>query len=294
MPEAKFRTWKKIVFFYVLTLLFTSVFQMLDRNSPGNITIITGIMWCPALAAFATKWAFGESIRDLGWAWGSGRYQWWAYVIPLVYSLPVYLLVWLTGLGGFYDVAFVEKTAKAYALTGLPLGIALIVYVMITMTAGFVPKTGRALGEEIGWRGFLVPELAKVTGFTGVGLISGLMWAAWHFPSILFSDYNAGTPAWYAMTCFTVMVVAQSYIFAWLRLHSGSLWPAAFLHASHNMFVQLIFTPLTVDTGSTKYLVDEFGAGLAIASTIVAIYFWRRRGELPSAADPELNAQRYP
>src|ERR1700678_2157695 len=127
MPEAKFRTWKKIVFFYVLTLLFTSVFQMLDRNAPGNITIITGLMWCPALAAFSTKWAFGESIRELGWGWGSGRYQWWAYVIPLVYSLPVYLLVWLTGAGGFYDTAFMEKTAKAYALTGLPLGIALIV-----------------------------------------------------------------------------------------------------------------------------------------------------------------------
>jgi len=87
------------------------------------------------------------------------------------------------------------------------------------------------------------------------------------------------------MNCFTVMVVAQSYIFAWLTLRSGSLWPAAFLHGSHNMFVQLIFTPLTVDTGSTKYVIDEFGAGLAIASTIVAIYFWRRRSELPPAGN---------
>ncbi|HSY26752.1 MAG TPA: CPBP family intramembrane glutamic endopeptidase, partial [Burkholderiaceae bacterium] len=90
------------------------------------------------------------------------------------------------------------------------------------------------------------------------------------------------TPAWYAMSCFTIMVVAQSYIFAWLRLRSQSLWPAAFLHGSHNMFVQLIFTPLTVDTGNTKYVIDEFGAGLAIASTIVAVYFWRRREELPT------------
>ena len=51
-------------------------------------------------------------------------------------------------------------------------------YAVISLTVGFVPKTGRALGEEIGWRGFLVPELSKVTGFTGTALINGLMWSA--------------------------------------------------------------------------------------------------------------------
>jgi uncharacterized protein len=281
MTESKSRVWKKIAFFYVLALALTAVFETLDRRAPGNITIITGIMWCPALSALITKWIFGESIRDLGWTWGGGRYEGWAYLIPLLYTLPVYLVAWLSGMGGFYDVAFMEKTAGAYGLTALPLSAALVVYVLITMTAGFVPKTARALGEELGWRGFLVPELAKVTNFAGVGLISGVMWALWHYPAILFSNYNAGTPAWYALTCFTVMVIAQSYIFAWLRLRSQSVWPAAFLHGSHNMFVQLIFTPLTTDTGQTAYIIDEFGAGLAIASVITAIIVWRKRGELP-------------
>jgi CAAX protease family protein len=286
LTESKSRTWNKIACFYALTLVLTSIFQMLDRHAPGNITIITGVMWCPALSAFATKWIFGESLRDLGWKWGTGRYELWAYVIPLLYTVPVYLLVWLTGLGGFYDVAFVEKVAKSYGLSALPLTVALMFYVLITMTAGFVPKTARALGEEIGWRGFLVPELAKVTSFTGAGLISGLMWAAWHYPAILFSNYNAGTPSWYALTCFTVMVVAQSYIFAWLRLRSQSLWPAALLHGSHNMFVQLIFTPLTTNTGPTPYIIDEFGAGLALASTVGAIIVWRKRGDVARSAQP--------
>jgi uncharacterized protein len=38
-----------------------------------------------------------------------------------------------------------------------------------------------ATGEEIGWRGFLVPELAKVLPFTGVALVSVLICAAWAF-----------------------------------------------------------------------------------------------------------------
>jgi membrane protease YdiL (CAAX protease family) len=281
--DSRGRVWKKIAFFYILTMLLSALFNALDRRAHGNITLTTGTMWCPAFAALATRWLFRESPRDLGWSWGTGLYQGWAYLIPLLYTLPVYLVVWLTGLGGFYDLDFVQKKATEYGLVGLSLPLALVAYVVITMTAGFIPKTARALGEEIGWRGFLVPELAKVTSFTGVGLISGLMWAAWHYPSILFSDYNAGTPAWYALTCFTVMVVASGFIAAWLRLKSGSVWPAAILHGSHNMFVQLIFTPLTTNTGKTAYVIDEFGAGLAITTVIGAVLVWRRRGELALA-----------
>ncbi len=282
MAESRARVWKKIVTFYILTLLFSAFFQLLDRKAPGNITLITGLMWSPGLAAILTKWCFRESVRELGWTWGSGRYQIWAYVIPLLYALPVYLLVWTIGIGGFYDADFVAKMVQEYGLAALPIPLALIGYVALTMSVGLIPKTARALGEEIGWRGFLVPELAKVTSFTGVGLISGLMWAAWHYPSILFSNYNEGTPAWYALTCFTVMVVSSGFIAAWLRMRSGSVWPAAIYHGAHNMFIQLIFTPLTANTGNTAWYIDEFGAGLAITSAIGAIIAWRKRDELPT------------
>ena len=280
MTESKSRVWKKIGVYYGLTLAFSAIFQRLDVRAPGNITLITGMMWCPALAAVITKRAFGESLRDLGWSWGPAQYKVWAYVIPLLYAVPVYLLVWLTGLGGFYDHDFAEKAVQACGLAGLPMPLALAGFILICATAGFIPKFSRALGEEIGWRGFLVPELAKVTGFAGVSVISGLMWAAWHFPSILFGNYNAGTPPWYALTCFTVMVVSSSFIYAWLRLRSQSVWPAAILHGSHNLFIQLILTPLTTNTGSTAYWIDEFGAGLAITSVIGAVIVWWKRGEL--------------
>jgi membrane protease YdiL (CAAX protease family) len=139
-----------------------------------------------------------------------------------------------------------------------------------------VAKTSRALGEEIGWRGFLVPELSKVVGFPGIGLMSGLMWAVYHYPAMLFADYNAGAPAWYSLTCFTIMVVGDSFVMAWLTLRSGSLWPAAILHGSHNLFIQSIFTPLTRDTGPTKFIIDEFGIGLVVTLTIAALIAWRK------------------
>src|SRR5262249_39163254 len=101
----------------------------------------------------------------------------------------------------------------------------------------------------------------------------------------LFGGYtNEGLPAWYALTCFTVLVLGINFAMVWLRLKSGSLWTGVFFHASHNLFVQAVFTPLTAQTKASKYLIDEFGAGLALASLVVAFLFWRRRGELFDSA----------
>ena len=76
------------------------------------------------------------------------------------------------------------------------------------------------------------------------------------------------------------MVIADSFIFAWMRLKSGSLWTGAILHASHNLYIQSILSPLTADTGKTEWFIGEFGAVLPVITIGFAIYFWRRRGEL--------------
>lgn len=273
--ESAGRVWKKIAVFYALTLVFSNIFNAFvllgGRMDAGNLLYVTGAMWSPGLAALATKRIFREPIAELPWQWGGARYAWLAYLIPLAYALPVYLIVWVTPLGGFLEADFLKRTADQFGWSSFPPPLVLVLFVVFTATLGLVGKTSRALGEEIGWRGFLVPELSKVVGFTGVGLISGLMWAVYHFPVLLFADYNKGAPAWYSLTCFTLMVVADSFILAWLTLRSKSLWPAAIFHGSHNLFIQSIFTPLTHDTGPTKYIIDEFGIGLVITIGLGAV-----------------------
>ncbi|MEN3369254.1 MAG: protease family protein [Verrucomicrobiota bacterium] len=279
LPETAVRVWKKIALFYALTLVFSNAFNAFvlfgGRMDAGNLLYVTGAMWSPGLAALATKRIFREPIGGLPWGWGGARYAWLAYLIPLAYTLPVYVIVWLTPLGGFLEAEFLKRTADQFGWSNFPPPLVLGLFIVFTATLGLVGKTSRALGEEIGWRGFLVPELSKVVGFGGVGLISGLMWAVYHFPVVLFADYNKGAPAWYSLTCFTLMVVADSFILAWLTLRSKSLWPAAIFHGSHNLFIQSIFTPLTTDTGPTKYIIDEFGIGLVVTITIAALLAWR-------------------
>jgi uncharacterized protein len=274
---------KQIVTYVLLVLLFSSVFYFLILHAgtlgAGNGLFVRGLMWCPALAAFATLRLYGRRFSDLGWKWGSYQFQSWR--VPLLYTAIAYLIVWTTGLGAFGNPEFTKQATNTLGVHG-PAWISVILYIILVSVFGLIGSLASALGEEIGWRGFLVPELARNFSFTTTAVISGVIWSLWHYPLLIWGDYNAGTPTWYGLTCFTVMVIALSFIFAWMRLKSGSLWTGAMLHASHNLFVQGIFTPLTRNAGRTAWYIDEFGAVLPAVIVVFAIYFWRRRRELPS------------
>jgi CAAX protease family protein len=280
-PDRRFR---RILTFLAVTYAFSSLFYFLILRTgtldSGRGIYVLGLMWSPGFAALLTCKLTGKRIVSLGWGWGQTRYQIVSYFLPLAYSLAAYVPTWISGLGGFYNQETVQKITASYGWQNLSAGMTILFFFILFGIFALPRSLSSSLGEEIGWRGFLVPELFKVTSFTKTAVISGLIWATWHYPLLLFADYNSGTPAWYGLTCFTVMVVGISFPFAWLRLKSGSLWTAAILHASHNLFIQGIFTPLTNDTGITEYVIDEFGAALAVVSIVVAFLFWKRRYEL--------------
>lgn len=280
-------TIKKIITFVILTAAISSIYWTLiiSKHSleVSGGTYVLGLMWSPGLAAIITSLIYGRRMSEFGWAF-KWRYQLGSYLIPIGYALVAYLVIWISGVGKFYDPKFVDQVSQVFGWGSLPAGAVILFYVLLHGTIGMVTSSASALGEEIGWRGFLVPELSKVTSFTGVGLISGIIWASWHYPELIFANYNGGTPAWYSLTCFTVMVIAMSFIYAWMRLKSGSVWTGVFLHASHNLFIQSIFTPLTLQTDKTKWFIDEFGAALPVICVLLAIVFWTRRKQLRNPA----------
>lgn len=275
-PALPSPSWRRIAVFLVLTFALSSLFywQIIATGKMKMLPVL-GLMWCPGVAALVTRLVSQKNLRGMGWGWGATRWQALSYLLPPAVCLVVYGLVWLTGIGGFSAGGLTASFSSEIGIK-IPLGAVLAILV----TVGFLPGLVFALGEEIGWRGFLVPELARMKGFTSTALISGAVWAVYHYPVILFADYNSRAPKAYALLVFTWMVVAASFVFAWLRLKSGSLWTAVILHASHNLFIQDIFDPLTQDRGITPYITTEFGAGLAIAYTVGAWICWRKRGEV--------------
>lgn len=283
---AKAEIRKNIATYLVLTTLFClPIYYMCMRtgsisagHSPVYYALI--IMWCPGLAALITCRLRGIPVKTLGWKWGQTKYQLLSYGVPFIYTLITYSVIWTSGKGGFYNKEFVTGVANGFGWS-LPDGWTIFLFVLLGGTFGMARSLSSALGEEIGWRGFLTPQLARINSYTATSLWMGAIWSIYHYPLLLLSNYNLGGPQWLSLTCFTVMVVSSCFIYTWMRMKSGSLWTGAILHASHNLFIQTIFTPLTVDKGQTNLFIDEFGIGLPIASVIAAYIFWRKRKELP-------------
>ncbi|OQB11192.1 MAG: CAAX amino terminal protease self- immunity [Candidatus Omnitrophica bacterium ADurb.Bin205] len=138
-----------------------------------------------------------------------------------------------------------------------------------------------AAGEEIGWRGFLVPNLFRVMGFTKTCILSGIIWSVWHFPLIIHGKYLNNTPVMLSMLQLTLVLLGVSFTINWIRLKSGSVWTAVLLHASHNLYVQNLFDPLTTITKPiSQYFSGENGIVLIAIYGLLGFLFWRKRANL--------------
>ncbi|MEU7143584.1 type II CAAX endopeptidase family protein [Nocardia sp. NPDC046473] len=245
------------------------VFAVVARNDIG----IALLMWAPGLAAVITRLLLREGFDDISLR--LGRRSWWALLIALGYPVAIgaaaYGAGWASGLADFTGASGWGSFAGEL-LVGATLGTAV----------GLV----FALGEELGWRGYLLTRLIEAD-IPRPLMVSGLIWAAWHLPLIIGGSYLTGnggsTPV--IAVLFVVQVTVVSYVFARLRLDTGSIWPAVVLHASWNSIIQTVFDPHT--SGSEAWLwLGEQGVLTLAANVIGAVILCRRPGRLlrqPSA-----------
>ena len=276
------RTKASIVVFLLLTFGLSSIFyrRIIRPPLPGiqNGHDVLWLMWCPGISGLLTRLIFQRNWRGEGFGWGKVKYQFASCWIPLTYASAVYLPVWFAG---YFAPRNPVLTQMAVRFPALPQWLLISVVFACTSTVGFAFSCTSALGEELGWRGFLVPQLSKLLPFPVVGLISGVTWALWHYPLILFSSYRGAGPLWYSLLCFTIMVIGIAFLCAWMRLRSGSVWTGMFLHAGHNIFIQSFFDAQTRHSRFTDLWTTEFGAGLAMAGVVMAAICYSKRDGLP-------------
>lgn len=263
-----------LLFLGILTLLSTICYYAILKLNPTSM-YVGALMMSPALSAFITLKLLKRPISSLPWGLKRLKNLRLSYVIPVAYIMIAYVLIWVFGFGNVLNQETITEWSQELGMEGFNSTIILLTMIVLLSIVGVVKNIGSTLGEEIGWRGFFIYELRKLFSFGTVSIISGLIWAIWHWP-IIFLIYKGSGNLLLHITAFTVMIVAISVILAYYTFKSNSLWPAALFHSVHNIFIQKIFTPLTITNDRTTFWIDEYGLMLPIITTLFAIYFWRK------------------
>ena len=265
--------WTSIFLYLAIVTAMSAAFHFaLVRIQPSSF-YVGALMWCPAIAAFLTLFLTGRRLGDLPWRWGAARFHWGAWLVPVLYVGGAYALIWGLGLGGVPNPETLAQWAGETGLSGLSPAALIAASIALIGTVSFIRAMATIVGEEIGWRGFLIFEMRKVMPFGATALASGLIWAFWHWPIVVF--YGGGDP-WIQMTAFTVTITAMSVVMTYFTFKANSLWPAVIFHASHNIYAQKVFDPLTVETARSAPWTGEFGIMIPLVAIPIAFWFWRR------------------
>jgi membrane protease YdiL (CAAX protease family) len=208
-----------------------------------------------------------------------GLSVWWIAVgVTLLVTVVASAIVWATPLASFVvpEGGLGAEFIKFF-----------IQVVLFTLTL--------VLFEEIGMRGYLLPKLLSL-GRTRALALSGLVWATWHMPIYYFLAklFPVGNVLLF-LPLFYGSIVAASFVFGYLRLYTGSIWPGSIAHSVHNAAWGTLgaFTATSYPVIVNLYLVGDYGlliVGGGVAAAIWVGHYLRSglNKAQPSGAAPEV------
>lgn len=232
----------------------------------ANGFFMVAIMWTPAITAIVLTLKYYKRISILGVTIGRALPILTGLFLPFIYLLLSYLISW--SIFGDRTIGFEALAASLGWKEGegdLP-----VLFILSHVVVGIIPGCAGAFGEELGWRGFMYPIMERVEGRKKALLFSGLIFAMWHIPLILAGLYEVHTVLWYGVIMFTVYATVLGMILAWLRSISNSILPPLLIHASGNLFGQLVFQQLSTDK-RVNYLAGETGI-ITIAFMVLTVF----------------------
>src|SRR5215207_4532256 len=253
-----------------------AIFAVLVLCMSVGAALLIRILELPPGLAMWTLWSFTPTVAALimllvvtreGYSregWKSlglhrlGLNVWWiAFGATLFITVAASAIVWATPLASFI----------------MPESGIVNVVINFFMSAAIAALTF-SLGEEIGMRGYLQPRLMAL-GRTRALLVVGLVWATWHMPLYYFVAklFPVGNVLLF-VPLFYGTIVAASFFFGYLRIYTGSVWPASIAHSVHNAAWGVLgaLTATSSPVLVNLYLVGDYGILILIGVVIGAIW----------------------
>lgn len=213
----------------------------------------------------------GEGYTREGWkSLGLHRAGWrqWPFVLLFPFALNGigFGLVLATGVG-----TYGLRPEVTEMLQGIPMLLA-VPLLMVTNTLT------TSLGEELGWRGYLLPRLRSL-GEGKALLLSGLLWGVWHLPLMLFTQqYHANVNPWTYYPLFLLTLLVVSVVIGYTRLRTDSVWPAALLHSAANVAWNLYAFYYTPTSPLAEYVSGDAGLVQLVGYLLVGLWVLRQIG----------------
>lgn len=258
--------------FYGLAVAFACVAAVLIRRT-GQPALAAAYMYTPLLAvATAALIRDRRAVTLAGLGLTRAGLGGWAFalLVPLAVVAAVAVAVAASGVATF------RPPAEAGPVAAWPLKFAAHLAVGVVL----------AFGEETGWRGYLLPRLLPL-GVWPAMLLVGFLHGAWHLPLILLTPFYHGEGArWLILPEFLAALTLAGVAYGYLRLKTGSVWPAILMHAALNEYLALMEDATqTDDPARLAALGGESGLFMLVAIAAVALWV-ARRGGLASRAAP--------
>ena len=252
----------------VLVLLMATGAALLIRLLDLTASLGMWILWSctPTVAALLMLLVLTrEGYSREGWKvlglHRLGLSVWWiAFGLTLLITVAASAVVWATPLASFV----VPEDGIFDSLINFLIQ---VVILMLTFS----------LAEEIGIRGYLLPKLLSL-GRTRALAVSGLVFATWHMPLIFLTPFFPIGNGLISVPLFYATVVAASFVYGYLMIYTGSVWPASLAHAVHNAAWGALgaFTVTSYPVLVNKYLVGDFGILILVGAVIGAVWLNRR------------------
>lgn len=194
-------------------------------------------MWGPGIAAIVTTLLVEKkpfSALRLN-TLGPKRFYLWAWLLPPILTVATLAVTILSRTGEFDPNLTMMRDALAQvpAEAGLPPVEILVVFqIALALTLAPFMNVLFAMGEELGWRGYLLPKLLPLGQWRAM-LLSGAVWGIWHAPAIMQGHNFPGHP-YLGSLVMTVGCILAGVIFSWLYLNTRSPWVAALGHGALN------------------------------------------------------------